>query len=445
MKCGFFEHDITPKLGMNLPGYFVLRPGTGILDRPQVRAMALENGAGSCIVISADCLKVTREMTVRVREEVSRATGAAPDHIMFCATHAHTGGPLQGFCTDRDDAPHPYADFLCDRAADAAVLAWQARVPAKIGFGSGSEGGISFIRRYLMCDGTIRTNPCFNHPDIVRQAGEIDPEVSVIRVDDLAGNTIGIVTNFACHCDTISGNSFSADYPGELHRTLKRVYGEQMVSIFLSGATGNIGNCDYQSPEGQAYFKTLKPRYQMMGRILAGEVIKVLERMTRLADDLPIAVRECSIEAGIRQPSAEDISQARAWLAGHPLVEHKIYHKSDLWPCEDSYFAEGVLYVAGLPEKKCTLTMQVVKLGGTAAIIGLPCELFVELGREIKKGAGCKNVYLSTTTNDDQGYVAVREAYAQGGYETRINKTTKLEAGTGEQMVRAVLAALRDL
>ena len=33
LYCGLYEVDITPALGMEIPGHFILRPGKGILDR----------------------------------------------------------------------------------------------------------------------------------------------------------------------------------------------------------------------------------------------------------------------------------------------------------------------------------------------------------------------------------------------------------------------------
>ena len=37
MYCGLYEIDITPHLGMDIPGYFESRPSTGIRDRLMAR------------------------------------------------------------------------------------------------------------------------------------------------------------------------------------------------------------------------------------------------------------------------------------------------------------------------------------------------------------------------------------------------------------------------
>jgi len=51
-----------------------------------------------------------------------------------------------------------------------------------IGIGMGHEDRLTFNRRYWMKDGTVRTNPGYKNPDIVRPAAPIDPDVGVMRV-----------------------------------------------------------------------------------------------------------------------------------------------------------------------------------------------------------------------------------------------------------------------
>lgn len=444
MQCGFYENEITPALGMNLPGYFFIRPAEGVMDRLYARAFVIRNIDGAFAIISVDCLYITKAMTDAVRDRIFKAVGIPHENILLCATHTHTGGPLLGTATDNMDAPRPYAEYLCIKAADAAILAYNACVPAKIGFGSGNEKEISFIRRYIMSDGKVRTNPGFHNNDIIRPASEIDPEVSVIRVDDLSGNVMGVITNFACHCDTIGGTYFSADYPGELHRTLKKVYGEGIVSIFLAGACGNIAHVDYMHGDAAWYSNKDKWHYVTMGRILAGNVIQTLEKITTTSEDLKIRMKEFSIQGGVRKPTEEDVKKAHSYLSEKPFKEYRIYDYDNPWTLVDSYFARDVIELHKSADRFVTLTMQVLRIG-EAVLAGLPCELFVEFGLDIKRRAGYKHVLIATLSNDNQGYVATREAFIQGGYEVRLNKTTKLDQETGYRMVDAVIEQIQKL
>lgn len=444
MKCGLYETDITPLLGMNLPGYFVLRPATAVLDPLYAKAMALESGGETLLLIGVDILASPDRFCEMIRGRIRESADIPDEAIFICATHTHTGGPIKGSYSDLPGAEQPYLDFAAAKAADAAVQALNSMRTAKIGFGSGSESTISFVRRYIMRDGKVRTNPGFNNPDIVRPAGEIDPEVGVLRIDDADGNIIGVVTNFACHCDTVGGNKISADYPGELSRTLKRVYGQNLVSIFLFGACGNINHNDYMGESPALYNNPARPHHITMGRILAGEVIKVLERI-HTAEDFPaIRTAICTAEGEIRRPDERQVREAEEYLAENPLRDYKIYEKGAAWPGSESYFASGLIEVARSNETTITVRMGVAMIGDIV-LVGVPCEFFVEFGLEIKQRSGVRKIMIATQTNGYNGYVATPESFEQGGYEVRINSTTKLGPETGPRMTEAILAAIKGL
>src|SRR5690606_5530535 len=109
-----------------------------------------------------------------------------PEQMMISATHTHTGPPMRpAFDGSMDET---YNQFFIKKIADAAILAYQKLEPANIGCGRGQEDGIAFNRRFWMKDGTLRTNPGFDNPDLDRVAGPTDPEVLVLRIDDLNGN-----------------------------------------------------------------------------------------------------------------------------------------------------------------------------------------------------------------------------------------------------------------
>ena len=53
--------------------------------------------------------------------------------------------------------------------------------PAKMGYGKGIAPNVTFIRRYVMKDSSLKTNPGVNNPDIVRPVGDIDESVNVMQ------------------------------------------------------------------------------------------------------------------------------------------------------------------------------------------------------------------------------------------------------------------------
>lgn len=424
IKCGMSEIPITPPLGLSIPGYFENRLSSGIKDELYAKAMVLDDGKNAAAFICLDAVAVYADQVRIIRERVSENTGIPFESIMVSATHIHTGLPVaNSFKCLRDDA---YVAFMLKKAADAAIISFNKRKPVRIGFGSGREDSISFNRRFFMKDGTVRTNPGFGNPDMVRPAGPIDPEVAVIRIDDLDGVPVGVVINFACHPDVVGGTEYSGDYPGELSRMLKKTLGNEIVSIFFNGTCGNINHLNAAGgvkPEAGHHIK--------MGRILAGEVLKVREKI-KVKEDLEVRSSMGSIKSATRIVTSEDVEKAHEILASQtaPQIE-KIY-------------ANEILVYSESVRSDEIVELQVITVG-ELAVAGLPGEVFVELGLDIKGRSPFKHNMISTNANARFGYIPTPEAFEQGGYEPRTTRVNRLEPGAGSKMVETVLEMMQGL
>ena len=80
--------------------------------------------------------------------------------------------------------------------------------------------------------------------------------------------------------------------------------------------------------------------------------------------------------------------------------------------------------------------IQILRLGDIY-ILGLPGEVLVEVGLEIKKRAVLENLFIVTLSNDAIGYVCHSDAYDEGGYEP--GSGTNLAKGAGEIMIKEAL------
>ena len=81
-------------------------------------------------------------------------------------------------------------------------------------------------------------------------------------------------------------------------------------------------------------------------------------------------------------------------------------------------------------------------LGDDLAIVTLPGEDFVNLGRAIKQNSPFKNTIIIELANAvETCYIPTRAAYAGGSYEV-TNSTVK--PGSGEMLVEAALKLLRE-
>lgn len=421
LKCGFSEVDITPWLGLNIPGYLNLRVATGIKDNLYAKAIVISNGTSAIGLVSIDALDLELDDVKRIRKRIQQFTGIAEDSIMVCSTHTHTGGPVvNSFVTRRNEE---YINYLINKAADAVIIAFNEMKPARIGTGKGFVDDISFNRRYIMKDGSVKTNPGRLNPMVDKPAGPIDPDVTIIRVEDMEGSIIGAVVNFACHLDVVWGNEYSADYAGELGRQLKSVYGQKFVSLFLNGLSGNINHIDINS--NIDYKAETPPHYKKMGRILAGETVKVLTNID-CKDNMLINSKKETLSIPLRKVSEEDLIKARREVDANNISEI------------DKVFANEILEFNKNRTDNADVEVQVLRIGNTT-ITGFPGDVFVEFGLHIKKESPFEYNLLSSHTNGRNGYIPTKEAFIQGGYEVRTTSSNKLSHNAGEIITKSAL------
>lgn len=429
LYCGVSELDITPPLGSSMPGYFHDRRSTGIIDRLFVKALVMEADGERTALAVLDTILVTADLVKRIRERVGQFTDLLPSQVMVSATHTHTGPPVA--TTTFMEADENYLSWLATKSADAIILAYRNRQEARIGVGIGYEGDIAFNRRYFMKDGTVRTNPGIGNLDVDRPAGPIDPQVSVVRIDDSNGRPLGVISSYALHTDTVKGTKYCADYPGELSTVLKRALGEEVVSIFMMGTSGDINHNNVLGIRKEDFVGD-PLQYLKFGRILGGEVLKVREKIKTSAE-APIRSLNALVSLQYRQPTEEQVREAKA-----AMVQLPVGHV-------ERAFAQELLKANECGPGTTDAEIQVIRIGDTA-LVGMPGELFVELGLALKAESPFGQTLINTLCNGIPGtYICTRQAYEQGGYEPRITWGNRLQTETGDLFVAQALKLLREI
>ncbi|MCK4966924.1 hypothetical protein KAS50_07825, partial [bacterium] len=76
-------------------------------------------------------------------------------------------------------------------------------------------------------------------------------------------------------------------------------------------------------------------------------------------------------------------------------------------------------------------------------ILTLPAEVLVNVGLEIKKRAGIKNLFIISNCNDALGCICHSEAYEEGGHQS--GGDTNLAKGTGEIVIEEALTMLNQI
>lgn len=436
LETGIAVVDITPPIPYRMSGYFNERLSTGIKDRLKARAIVFRQGNTQAALVFCDLVGMSPRISAQARKRAGRATGIPVSHIAVAATHSHTGplyfGALRRHFHDKAVAEHgrdryeviDYPALLENRIVQSIRLAQSALKPVSLQSGSAREERLSFNRRFFLKDGSVRFNPGQRNPNIVRVAGPIDPEVGLVRITARDGRTIGLLTSFALHLDTVGGTEYSADYPKFLGDHLRRKFGTNFVSLFGTGTCGDINHVDV----------TIRGRRSAreIGTMLAETVERALSDLQPIVQPA-LAVRRAVVTVLLQQYSSERVAAARK------LMDRVADRKVPFLKRVEAYKIMALELRGG---KAIDLEVQVFRLGADLAVVTLPGEVFVDLGLAIKRASPFRTTLIVELTNDTPGYIPTKKAFAEGSYET-VN--SRIQSGGGEKMAAAAIRLLKDL
>lgn len=445
LRLGLAVEDITPPVGYRMCGYFSERPSTGVLDPLQARCLVLAQGETRVVLVFCDLIGMEREVVDRAREAASKKTGIPPGNMAIAATHSHTG-PLYfdvlrdhfhdvAVARDGKDAREEvdYPRLLEERLVAVIEKASAALRPVHLQARVQEQSPqLNFNRRFHMKNGSVVFNPGQQNPEIVRAAGPIDPEVSLLLFRDSSeGTPLASLAVFALHLDTLGGTLFSADYPGVLEQELRKALGAGFFSAFGAGTCGDLNHIDVS-------VKGVRPTREI-GAALARTVLAAIGELgpaRRPAGEQPVAllaVRRRTLELELQQVTGEQVAGAKRDLfrVGTPELSFL-----------EQVRACTVADLARLGGKVYPVEVQAFRLARDVALVTLPGEVFVEHGLAIKRRSPFKTTLVVELANSCPAYVPTRKAFEEGSYET-VN--SRLVPGSGEKMVETALELLGEL
>ena len=335
---------------------------------------------------------------------------------MISATHAHTGPEMKA----------RYAELVPARIAESVRLAMGELRPARVQAGEGEEPTLVFNRRFHMTDGTVGWNPGKLNPKIVRPAGPADARVAVVSVAGTDGTVLATYVNYGLHLDTVGGTEISADYPYTMSRLVSGAMGG--MTTFTLGCAGNVNHIDVKSARKQSgHGEALR-----IGTTLAGEVIRTYAKLEPAGEGDVRAMREV-VTLPLQAHRPEDVDWAKGVAAN--------YGKPDAAPFLDLVKAMRVLAVEQRGGRPLEAEVQVIALGRDLAWVGLPGEIFAELGMAIRDRSPFKHTVVVSLANGHLGYVPDGKAWSQGNYEV---VTARCAEGSGERLVEAAVRLLQE-
>ncbi len=231
MKAGVAKVDITPPLGTRMWGYFDRLAGAeGILDPLYARVLVLETGDKRLAYVDLDLGRTFGPASLDRLRTAAKQT-AAIDDLIVQATHTHAGPVIL------DEYPNGTPTWETDdldRIARAIANAAEHAVPVRIGVGYGAAY-IGYNRREVASDGAISM---LWSNSTKAPTWPVDPLVAVLRVDQLDGQPLAILVNYATHPVTFGSDDlrYSADFPGIMCQVVERAFGDKPLAFFVQGA-----------------------------------------------------------------------------------------------------------------------------------------------------------------------------------------------------------------
>ena len=442
LSAGYARMTVNPPMGIPIAGYFIERRADGILDDLEVVALAISSGEKKTILITIDNCGIVKEYLTPWREMIAKSTGMGADAIFIHSTHTHQGPLLDK--NNPDPLIRDYEDQLKTSIGKVAAQALDDLKPAKMGVGIGEAKNVAFIRRFRMKDGSVRTNPGVNNPDIVAPIGEVDERVNVLRFDREGGQSI-VLVNFGNHPDVVGGNKISGDWVSLTRRFVEKSL--DSACIFFNGAQGDVNHVNVHPKAGDFNdlfldFDGCSRGYghsRHIARVVTGAVMSVYDKVEWLdVDDIKYVQKIVDIPSN--KADAKDLPLARQYNDWHKAG------RDDLIPYEammlTTVVAESARMVR-LENAPDTFPMLFSAVAiGDVALFGIPGEPFTGVGRAIKEAKGWKSVLPCCNTNAKEGYFPMIDSYLEGGYEAR---SSNFKAGVAEKIIEIGLEILSEL
>ena len=315
-----------------------------------------------------------------------------------------------------------------------------------MGYGIGHAPNIAFVRRFRMKDGSVRTNPGVDNPDILHPIGDVDERVNVLRFDREDGQSFALV-NFGNHPDVVGGCKISADWPGFTRKTVEKVL-DNTKCIFFNGAQGDVNHVNVHPTGGYLNdmfmdFDDVARGYkhsEYLGRVVTAGVLQTWDKV-KYVDVDSIRCTQKILEVPSNMPTPED-----------DLTEaHRIYN-IHLEGRDDELPWVGMMRTTVVAKSRRLVQLEngpasfQMPLSGIAigpvAMVGIPGEPFTGVGRGLKEAPDWDLILPTCNTNAKEGYFPMLECYEEGGYEAG---GSNYKAGVAEIIIQEGLDMLAGL
>ncbi|MFC1582317.1 hypothetical protein ACFL4W_02140 [Planctomycetota bacterium] len=403
--------DISPPAGIFLAGMGWDRPLSPSNHDPIMgRCLILQEGQAKWVLLSNDLIAYSEYDYNRVRDKIEAADPSLKDATLTIACSHNHSGPAGYRCYEQSIRKHAatdaqiwldYLDMVVDRFAEVILETNRELKDAQIGFGM-SESDVNMNRWHIDAEGKAWFIPWKRE---LEPNHTIDHEMLIMSVQDIEGNAIASVYNYAMHAIVVclQSDECTADFPGIVARLIEAKVGGQCM--FLGGACGDVHPYDFDRGFEAA---------EKVGARLSEAILSVLPDI-EYTDSLDLRTREFRVPIEVCDPDDPNI---------------------------------------GLGMGRDDMLMQAIAINGETAFVAIPGEPYIEIALKLKELSGFSKTGTIALANDFVGgvcekrfytdYFALKEPYEKHDYEKTCTRPDFTFEST-DRLIEMSLQALKEM
>jgi hypothetical protein len=236
----------------------------------------------------------------------------------------------------------------------------------------------------------------------------------------------------------ISGDYFAAfanEMASRLKATDERYQGKPaFVGIMSNGTSGDINNINFGSPI--RHKRNPGEQIQIVARSVADAAMTAYETLKWDANPA-LGSAEEDITLGVRKATPEELTKAKE------ILETTAKDKDGQYADRKAIYAREAVKLADYPDTM-PVKLQAHRIGDLS-IAAIPCEVFVEIGLDLKKSTPFTRHFTVSLANGYNGYLPTPEHHALGGYETWRARSSYLEVPASTKILERLNALLAKL
>lgn len=415
-------------------------PSEGFIDELAVTCVALKQGEQTILVYTCDIVDIASFYTT-TENAIVTATGLPASNIILNATHTHSAPTLKSNLPGKD----AYLAIFNEACAKAGTEAIADLSAATLSYGSTQTENMTFVRHYLMNDGTTYGNGHGSEASGYKEhLYEADGECQVLRLTRAAEDKKDIVLmNLGAHATICSGNQYthvlSADFPAPA-----RQYVEENADVhcaYFIAAAGDqtpgskiAGNSPYGKDHiayGQKLGEYVVKCLENMTEATAGEMTLYSETYTadRMKDGIEDEVRVAQANEILALKNQYGSKSADA--VKQKIAEYGFYN----------YYEASGLAARAKAADTGSFPISAISIGNVGLVF-FAGEMFGAQGTQLKNDSPMDMTFVVTCSEDDQGYFPTEIAKTESFYEY---DQTKYAMGTGEAVAQRFVDILTAL